>query len=211
MSPRTITTAFNVNPANGPGTPGAGAINPADWVVSAETLNKAGQVIGQNGGFGPNGSFGANVSQTTGRLTLSNGQACPSSIRVPVSARGPGVGPPGRVLTNAIQECVDKLSRQRRTDHLGAETEHVHVVVLDSLVGAVGVVADRSADAAHLAGGHCGADAGAANKDTALALAALNSLAHLARLVGVVDADCIGVSPQIEDLVTGERQEYRLA
>jgi hypothetical protein len=111
MTPLRTTTPFYAQPGVILGSAGyaQGHVSSADWVISQQTINGMGRVIGQNGGFGPNGSFGANVSQTTGRLTLSNGQACPSSIRVPVSARGPGVGPPGRVLTNAIQECVDKL------------------------------------------------------------------------------------------------------
>src|SRR6476661_6501814 len=45
------------------------------------------------------------------------------------------------------KERADELTSQLRADHLGAETEHVHVVVLDALVGRVCVVADRGADA----------------------------------------------------------------
>ena len=74
-------------------------------------------------------------------------------------------------------------------DDLRAEAEHVHVVVLDRLVGAVEVVADRRADAGHLAGRDRRAGARAADEDAALGLAALDRLADLARLVRVVDAD----------------------
>src|SRR5581483_10675135 len=43
-------------------------------------------------------------------------------------------------------ERRDELACDRRPDHLGAQAEDVHVVVLDSLVRAVDVVADRGAD-----------------------------------------------------------------
>jgi hypothetical protein len=105
MTPRMITTALPAPFASGP-LPAAG-LDRADWVISEQTINKAGQVIGQNGGFGPHGNFGFNAS-TAGRLTLSDGQACPSSIRI----HNPGglrAGPPSRSVTNAIQECLDKL------------------------------------------------------------------------------------------------------
>src|ERR1700682_1096607 len=52
------------------------------------------------------------------------------------------------------EECAHELAREARSDHLGAEAEDVHVVVLDALVRGVDVVADRSADAAHLRGGN---------------------------------------------------------
>jgi hypothetical protein len=105
MTPLKATTAFLAPTGNGPSS--SSPINPADWIISQQTINGAGRVIGQNGGLEPNGSFGVNVSPGTGRLTLSNGQACPSSIRAPDLGRGPG--PPGRAATNAIQECLDKL------------------------------------------------------------------------------------------------------
>jgi hypothetical protein len=66
-------------------------------------------VIGQHGGLGPNGNFGVNIAPGTGRLTLSDGQSCPSSIRVHGPGRGLGAGPPRHSVTSAIQECLDKL------------------------------------------------------------------------------------------------------
>jgi hypothetical protein len=107
MTPLKITTAL---PASSPnGSTSAGTPNPSDWVISEHTINGAGQVIGQHGGFGPNGDFGVNASPTTGRLALSDGQACPRSIRLPGLARSPRAGPPSRSATKAIQECLDKL------------------------------------------------------------------------------------------------------
>src|ERR1019366_6568114 len=61
------------------------------------------------------------------------------------------------VTIAAVESCAEEgaheLGSETRADHLGAEAEHVHVVVLDALVRGVGVVADRGADAAHLRGG----------------------------------------------------------
>jgi hypothetical protein len=106
MSPRTITTAFNVNPANGPGTPGAGAINPADWVVSAEKLNKAGQVIGQNGGIGPNGNLGFNVAPN-GTLTMAGVGRCPNKI--PSAGGGPSREQLPAAATHAFEVCANRF------------------------------------------------------------------------------------------------------
>jgi hypothetical protein len=107
MTPLKITTAFLAPTGNGP--PSSTSINPANWIISEQTINGAGHVIGQNGGFGPNGDFGVNVSPGSGRLTLSDGQSCPSSIRVHGPGRGLGVGPLSHSVTSAIQNCIDKL------------------------------------------------------------------------------------------------------
>src|SRR3984893_14068787 len=44
------------------------------------------------------------------------------------------------------EERAHKLDGEARADHLGTETEDVHVVVLDALMCGVDVVADRCAD-----------------------------------------------------------------
>src|SRR6059058_2333385 len=45
-----------------------------------------------------------------------------------------------------VHECRHELARERRADDLRAEAKNVHVVVLDTLMRAVGVVADGRAD-----------------------------------------------------------------
>src|SRR5471030_536396 len=107
-----------------------------------------------------------------------------------------------------VQECAHELARQRRADNLRAEAKHVHVVVLDALVGAVGVVADRRANPRELAGCDRRANARAADEDAAHCVAALDRLAHLASLVGIVDAHRIGVGAEVENVVPGERLEH---
>ena len=83
--------------------------------------------------------------------------------------------------------------------------------MLDRLVGAVEVVADRRADAGQLAGRDRRARAGAAHEDPALGLAALDLLADLARLVGVVDANVGAVGAEIDHVVARESLLDRVA
>ena len=83
--------------------------------------------------------------------------------------------------------------------------------MLDRLVGAVEVVADRGADPGDLAGGDRRPGAGAADDDPALGLAGLDRFADLPRLVGVVDRTARVVGAEVDDLVAGERLHHRLA
>src|SRR5579884_691584 len=109
------------------------------------------------------------------------------------------------------EEHLDELPRDCGAEDLRAEAEHVHVVVLDTLVRAVEVVADRRADAGDLARRHRGADAGAADEDAALGVARADRLADLARLVRVVDAHARIVRAEVEDFVRVEGLHHRLA
>jgi hypothetical protein len=83
--------------------PGLGAPNPADWVLSSVTLNKAGQVIGQNGVITMGGGMtGVGFQQRAGGLWLMGVGRCPN-IK---TTSGPG----GLFRQpNAGQTCVDKL------------------------------------------------------------------------------------------------------
>jgi len=101
MAPLTLTSALQLQPSS----LGAGAINPADWVISDDTINAAGRVIGQNGGIGPNGSvgFGARVHGSFGRVVLQGVGLCPD--KVPASQLGAGPGGPSPAFTRAVQNC----------------------------------------------------------------------------------------------------------
>src|SRR5262249_8134542 len=79
--------------------------------------------------------------------------------------------------------------------------DDVHVVVLDSLVRGVDVVADRGADPRHFAGGDRRADAGAADEHAALGASVEDRLAELVGLVGGVGANRVGVRPEVDDHV----------
>src|SRR5436190_13592539 len=100
-----------------------------------------------------------------------------------------------------VQEGAHQVDRQRRPDDLGAETEYVDVVVLDALVGRVHVVAHGAADAVDLGDGDRSTDARAAHEDAALGVTLTDRLADLARLVGVVDPDLVGLDPEVQDVV----------
>ena len=111
------------------------------------------------------------------------------------------------------EERAHEVLGEARPDHLGAEAEDVHVVVLDALVRGVDVMADGCPDAGDLARGDRSADAGAADEDAALGLSVLDRGAELGRLHGVVDPHRVGVGAEVDDLVPllAQRLEDRLA
>src|SRR3954462_11457668 len=160
---------------------------------------------------------------TRSRESVSNHTACPCSVnscsRDFATLHHPfhlcDLQQPRHIALAAVECCVqkrrDQLARKRRADDLGAETEDVHVVVLHALMGAVAVVADRCADARELAGGDRGADTGPADEHGTLRVAALDRLADLAGLVGVVDPHRVGVGAQVDHVVVRERLHYRVA
>ncbi len=104
-------------------------------------------------------------------------------------------------------EDGNELARHRRADDFGAKAQEVHVVVLHGLVRAVQIVADRGADAGHLAGGDRGACTGTADENTALRVPRLDLLADGTRLVGVVDTNVGAVRAEVDHLVAGKRLE----
>ena len=106
---------------------------------------------------------------------------------------------------SAPRGSAHELAGERRADDLGAEAEHVHVVVLDALVRGVAVVADRGADAADLRGGDRGAGARAADEDAALGASAHDRPADRLRDVRVVDPGLLRVGAEVDRLVTGGR------
>src|SRR6266540_274057 len=109
------------------------------------------------------------------------------------------------------EEYPDEIGGKLGADDLRAEAEHVHVVVLDALVGGVDVVADGGTDSRELAGRDRGADPGAADEHAALCLTAEDGLADLPRLLGIVDPLGSGVGAQVHDLVPGEHLEHRVS
>jgi hypothetical protein len=106
FAPLRVTSALHLG---GPGgsnqPPGLGAPNPADWVLSSNTINAAGRVIGQNGAINlPGGQQGIGFQNGPGGIWLGNVGRCPN---IPAGATlGPGsnIGRSG-----ALQTCVDKL------------------------------------------------------------------------------------------------------
>ncbi|HEY3951903.1 MAG TPA: ABC transporter permease [Streptosporangiaceae bacterium] len=87
------------------GGPGKGTPNPSDWLLSSQTLNRAGQVIGQNGGI----IVGHNMQEISfqprpGGVWLAGAGRCPNIPAGTTMGRGSPVGRSG-----ALQTCIDKL------------------------------------------------------------------------------------------------------
>src|SRR5256714_7060614 len=101
------------------------------------------------------------------------------------------------------EERERAFERQLRTDDPRAQHQHVHVIVLDALVGGVRVVADRRANAADLAGRDRGADAGAADQDAAVREPATDGLTQSLREVRVVVMRIGSVAAEVDELVVG--------
>lgn len=97
---------------------------------------------------------------------------------------------------------ADDFAGNLDTDDAGAEAEHVHIVVLDSLVRRVGIVAQAGAGSADLIGGDTGADAAAADNDAALGLAGGYGSRNGECEVRIVVEGVISVRAEVADFVS---------
>jgi len=84
--------------------PGTSALLPGDWVISDQTLNAAGQVIGQHGFIG---SGGMRVGVGTNGVVIGN-LSCPNLKLqgTPIASSGIGPSPAAQAL---VQQCVTQL------------------------------------------------------------------------------------------------------
>jgi hypothetical protein len=73
------------------------------------------------------------------------------------------------------KKSLDELQRERRSDHLSAETKDIHVVVFDALTGRKHVMDQSGADPRDLIRGDRGSDAAAAQRHASLDLARRDS------------------------------------
>jgi hypothetical protein len=90
------------------GTPGPYPPQAADWVLSDQTVNAAGQVIGQNGEIYYNGRYGILFSpQGDGKMTLLGVGTCPDKF--PAQAGAAAGGHPSSAFQHAVQECLTAL------------------------------------------------------------------------------------------------------
>jgi hypothetical protein len=105
MTPLRVTAPLSLGNPGQMNVPGAGAPSPADWILSSATLNKAGQVIGQNGTINlPGGQQGIGFQSGPGGIWLGNVGRCPN---IPAGA---AIGPGSNLgRSGALQTCVDKL------------------------------------------------------------------------------------------------------
>ena len=83
-----------------------------------------------------------------------------------------------------------------------AQRKHVHVVVLHSLAGAVGIGSDPGAHAVDLVGGDAGTDSASANDYAAVGVSAGYVLGDLEGEVGIVVQGVVFVRAQAHDVVT---------
>jgi hypothetical protein len=88
---------------NGPVSLGTGVLKPGDWVLSQQTINASGHVVGNNGAL----AFDINVGPS-GTITLGDGQVCPNKVPTFVSGSGHG-GNQNQTVPHAVQECITRL------------------------------------------------------------------------------------------------------
>jgi hypothetical protein len=105
MTPLRTLIPLNAQPGVvlGPAGYAYGHINSADWILSEQTVNGAGRVIGENGGIGPNGALDFAVSPN-GTITIHGVGSCANVA--PAGNPRLGARP---AFQRAAQECVDKF------------------------------------------------------------------------------------------------------
>jgi hypothetical protein len=107
MTPLRALIPLNAQPGVtlGPAGYAYGHIDAADWILSEQTVNGAGQVIGEHGGIGPNGALDFAVSPS-GTITIHGVGSC---ANVAPAGQDPRLGAPSPAFQRAAQECVDKF------------------------------------------------------------------------------------------------------
>jgi hypothetical protein len=112
MSPLTLSTKFFAPFSGGEGPSANGPPLREALIVANTTLNKAGKVIGQNGGIGANGEFNFSLPNKVGGHAYFDGVGrCPNVF--PATARPP-VGTeihsgPGPATANAMNKCINSF------------------------------------------------------------------------------------------------------
>src|SRR5260370_2937038 len=99
------------------------------------------------------------------------------------------------------QESIHQFSGDNKAHHPAADTEDVHIVVLDSLVSRVVVLNQPGADARNFVGTDRGPYPTAADRDAALHFPRSHSLGERDDEVGIVVAGIQAVCPHIDHLV----------
>jgi hypothetical protein len=98
-----------ITPVNAAGGGGPAPGKPGDWVLSAQTINGAGQVIGQFGGVGSTGNIEFHVSH--GSVSLVGVGPCPNAFPADAVAHATSrtSNQPPAAFNAAAQECLNKL------------------------------------------------------------------------------------------------------
>jgi hypothetical protein len=108
FAPLRISAPLPAPSPNGPASLAA-ELNPRDWIVSDQTVNAAGHVIGQNGAISYGGGrFGILFGPAgDGRMMLKGVGVCPNQF--PASAGPAHNGQPSPAFQRAVQECLTRL------------------------------------------------------------------------------------------------------
>jgi len=99
IPPRHLETTFRVQFPGAAFGPGNGALNANDLIVSEQTIDRSGHVLGQLGGMGPDGISGFKAL-SDGATQLVGVGRCPNTF--PVTSI-----PPSQAFAKAAQECVN--------------------------------------------------------------------------------------------------------
>ena len=114
LRPNLLSPAVKSGPLTAFTPSGLGSLSPGDWLISENTVNAAGQVVGHNGGIGPDGALGLSLTPPHG-VSLAGYGSCPDVVPpniVPVPGRGKA-----RVFSrdqfqqmqDAVQKCINEL------------------------------------------------------------------------------------------------------
>src|SRR5579884_49558 len=107
-----------------------------------------------------------------------------------------------------VQKILRQLARQIVPDDARSQHQHVHVVVLDSLMRRIAVVAIAGADSRNLIGRHRCADAASANHDAPVGALLDDRQAHRFGVIGIVGR-LVVVNAQIGNGVAQALQKCR--
>jgi hypothetical protein len=82
--------------------------NPGDWIVSANTVNASGKIVGHFGGIGPNGEVNFRGTENGSTYFVGVGK-CPNKIPAPPAGSRGNVSSPPPAVQHAIQKCINSF------------------------------------------------------------------------------------------------------
>jgi hypothetical protein len=101
------------------------------------------------------------------------------------------------------QEGCEDFLRQSRTDDARSQTQDIHIIVLDSLVGGIGIVAHTRIDTFQLVRSDARPHPGPAQQNPARGLTSLDGTPNFHGKIGIVIQRIEAVRSQVEGFVPG--------
>ena len=124
---------------------------------------------------------------------------------------GDDLGEPSRMpffrRVPSAYKRLDQFVGQRNTDDPAAQNQDVHVIVLDTLVRGIDVVADGGAHALYLVRGDRSADTTAADQHSALGPTVGHRSSDRFGVIRIVDR-CRRVGPHVDDFVSIVAEQF---